>query len=59
MQTVSIKECKTCGATYYASNVTIELVPNQLVEILYNKVRDCPHCPDDTEPRDIAIRIYD
>lgn len=56
MQVISLKECKNCGTIYYGGNITIELTPNMIIEPLFNKVRECPHCPEDSEPRTPGYR---
>lgn len=52
---IVFKECKRCGAFYYGGK-GVELSPNQQVELIFNKVVQCPHCPPELGPRTPGYR---
>ena len=53
---IVIKECKRCGAQAYGGTKDMQLTIGQLVEIIYQKIVQCPNCPKDIGPRDPGYR---
>ncbi len=53
---LTIKECKKCGTSYYGGSKEITLTERQQVELIVHQVRDCPFCPEDTGPRTAGYR---